>query len=276
MIRLSRQVRFAISAATNGQESPAAANGFGGSPALTGLGHYFALDVSLLGPVEPESQYLINIKRVDERVRELAVPLIEQAVRGGRFGGGGRLLLDLRRDLEAAWPGRVLDELRLWLSPHLSLATLLMEHPMIRLSQRFEFCASHRLHNPALDDAENRRVFGKCNNAQGHGHNYELQVTICGEPDANGLLMEVPAFERVVTDTVIDRFDHRNLNVEVPEFANRLPSVENIARVCYELLAPALRRGPARLASVTVWETPRTWCEYGADSPSPAATPPVR
>ena len=137
---------------------------------------------------------------------------------------------------------------------------------MTRLSQKFEFAASHRLHNPALSEEENRQTFGKCNNPHGHGHNYELQVTLAGTPAANtGLLVDVPAFEQAVARTVVDRFDHKNLNVEVPEFRDLIPSVENIARVIYRLLKPRLESGGTRLASVTVWETPKTWCEYSEE-----------
>jgi 6-pyruvoyltetrahydropterin/6-carboxytetrahydropterin synthase len=133
---------------------------------------------------------------------------------------------------------------------------------MLRLSQKFEFSASHRLHNPALSDEENRTCFGKCNNPAGHGHNYELQVTLRGEPDANGVLCDVPAFERIVGETVIEHFDHKNLNAELEDFRELIPSVENIARVIFGLLKPKFETGRARLASVTVWETPKTWCEY--------------
>jgi 6-pyruvoyltetrahydropterin/6-carboxytetrahydropterin synthase len=129
---------------------------------------------------------------------------------------------------------------------------------MTRLSQKFEFAASHRLHNPALSEQANRQTFGQCNNPHGHGHNYQLQVTLAGEPSDSGLLVDVPAFEQIVKDAVIERFDHKNLNVEVPEFADLIPSVENIARVIYRLLKPRL----TNLAAVTVWETPKTWCEY--------------
>ena len=133
---------------------------------------------------------------------------------------------------------------------------------MVRLSQKFEFSATHRLHNPALTDDANRSTFGKCNNPHGHGHNYEVQVTLAGEPDASGLLVEVPRFERTVAEAVIDRFDHKNLNVELPEFREAIPSVENIARVIYRLLKPRFGEARGKLASVTVWETPKTWCEY--------------
>ncbi len=144
---------------------------------------------------------------------------------------------------------------------------------MVRLSQKFEFSATHRLHNPALSDDENCRLYGKCNNPHGHGHNYEVQVTLRGSPtSATGLLLDVPAFERIVAATVIDRFDHKNLNVELPEFRDGpdgrglIPSVENIAMTIYRLLKPRFTDAGAQLASVTVWETPKTWCEYSEDA----------
>jgi 6-pyruvoyltetrahydropterin/6-carboxytetrahydropterin synthase len=131
-----------------------------------------------------------------------------------------------------------------------------------RLSQKFEFSASHRLHNPKLNDEENRKTFGKCNNPNGHGHNYELQVTLKGKPSTSGLLVDVPAFERVVKEYVIDKLDHKNLNLDVPEFKEFIPTVENIAMVIFRMLKSRFTGIGAELASVTVWETPKTWCEY--------------
>src|SRR5207244_11972446 len=98
---------------------------------------------------------------------------------------------------------------------------------MVRVSQKFEFCASHRLHNPALSDEQNRAMFGKCNNPHGHGHNYEIQVTLRGQPDANGPLIAVPEMESIVAQTVIDRFDHKNQNIELPQFRAVMPSAKN-------------------------------------------------
>ena len=133
---------------------------------------------------------------------------------------------------------------------------------MTRLSQKFEFSATHRLHNPKATESENTHIFGKCNNPHGHGHNYELQVTLKGNPDPSGLLVGIPEFEGIVGDSVINRFDHKNLNVELPEFAELIPTVENIAMVIYRLLKPKFNSKHATLVSVTVWETPKTWCEY--------------
>src|SRR5690606_28948939 len=96
-----------------------------------------------------------------------------------------------------------LVQLTLHLSPFLSAGAIAGEFPMIRLSQKFEFSASHRLHNAELDDAQNRALYGKCNNPHGHGHNYEVQVTLTGDPGTAGVVMAVPRFERLVDEHVI-------------------------------------------------------------------------
>ncbi|HEX8913788.1 MAG TPA: 6-carboxytetrahydropterin synthase [Humisphaera sp.] len=266
MFRLTRQVRFAVNDAADAQLAGKPTNAYAGFPSLTGLGHYFELEVSLVAPLDVGSQYVRNIVEVDGVVRRLAVPHVERNVRGRTFGGGAGVVRELFDSLRGAWPGATLAGLKLNLSPFLSLAIdpadqHTEEARVVRLSQMFEFSASHRLHNPALGDDANRATFGKCNNPLGHGHNYQVRVTLAGEPDAGGVLVPVPAFERTVAEAVIDRFDHKHLNAEVPEFREVIPSVENIAMVAYRLLKPRFT-GNARLASVTVWETPKTWCEY--------------
>lgn len=261
MFRLSREVRFAINAVPDDQlAGAAAANAYAGFPSLTGLGHCFTLAVTLQGELDPASQYVRNIKDIDDVVRQQAIPAIDRHVRRQTFGVV--VVRELFAMLRAAWAGATLHELSLSLSPFLSCAVRHPEPHMVRLSQKFEFSASHRLHNPTLSDPENRQTFGKCNNPHGHGHNYQVQVTLAGEPDENGLLIAIPAFERIVAETAIDRFDHKNLNVELPEFREVIPSVENIARAIYRLLKPRFADSHGKLAGVTVWETPKTWCEY--------------
>jgi 6-pyruvoyltetrahydropterin/6-carboxytetrahydropterin synthase len=92
-----------------------------------------------------------------------------------------------------------------------------------------------------------------------------VQVTLRGEPREDGLLVDVPEFERIVKETVIDRFDHKHLNDEIVEFKDLIPSVENIAKVIYRTLKPRFVQADANLANVMVWETPKTWCEYAED-----------
>lgn len=278
MYRLTRQVRFAVNTAgaAAGDDDAARlvgkpANAYAGFPSLVGLGHYFTLQVTLLGEPAVGSQYVRNIVDIDTAVRRLAIPRVGRHVRDQTFGGGGRVALELFALLRDAWPGTTLVDLRLHLSPFLALAVRSAdqapapspsEPTMVRLSQKFEFSATHRLHNPALSDEANRATFGKCNNPYGHGHNYEVQVTLVGQPDDTGMLADVPTFERTVAEAAIDRLDHKNLNVEVPEFRETIPSVENIAQVVYRLLKPKFEGQRGTLASVTVWETPKTWCEY--------------
>jgi 6-pyruvoyltetrahydropterin/6-carboxytetrahydropterin synthase len=263
MFRLTREVRFAVNSPPSAADRGGVTNGHAGYPSLRGLGHYFVLDLTVRGDLDPASQYLVNIKQMDAAVRERAIDPMRMAVAAGAAGSVARTVADLHGHLAAGWKDVTLESVRLSLSPFLSLCARSEELPMVRLSHKFEFSASHRLFNRALSEDENCRVFGKCSNPHGHGHNYELQVTLAGEPDrVNGVLVDLPAFERIVATTVIDRFDHKNLNVEVPEFADLIPSVENIARVIYKLLQPRFGDAGVRLAAVTVWETPKTWCEY--------------
>ena len=260
MFRLTREVRFAVNPVPDAQLAGKPANSYAGYPSLTGFGVFLACRVTLTGGLDPASNYLVNIKEVDEVVRGY-LDDVEQRVRSGQ-STPAELVSFLHAMFYERWRERF-DCVTLLLSPFLSLSARHSEVPMLRLSQKFEFAATHRLHNPALGDAENRATYGKCNNPHGHGHNYELQVTLAGDPDrVNGVLAELPAVERIVGSAVIDRFDHKNLNVEVPEFADLIPSVENIARVIYKLLQPRLADAGVRLAAVTVWETPKTWCEY--------------
>ncbi len=258
MFRLTREVRFAVNDVPDDQLDHPPANSHGGYPSLTGVGHYLTAGVTLQGELELPSQYLVNIKRIDEAVRD-ALPAVQRMIRDRKTATA--IVSHLFSHLRERWPTQ-LESLSLALSPFLSLSSVASELPMMRLSQKFEFSASHRLHNASLSDAENRRTFGKCNNPLGHGHNYEVQVTLIGDPNAHGLLVDIPAFERTVAETVIDPFDHKYLNLEVPQFRDLIPSVENIAKVLYGMLKPVLKLEHAKLASVTVWETPKTWCEY--------------
>lgn len=270
MFRLSRDVRFAIDLGTATPRSAEGRNGHAGVPSLSGLGQcYYRLTVSVAGAPQQQTGYLLNIKLIDEAVRRRAIPPITEAARAGLHGesnGGGRVLLDCFRTLRDAFSPHQLDAIELHLSPFTSLAVcaelLAKGIPMVLLHHSFEFAASHRLHNPAFSDAQNREVFGKCNNPHGHGHNYVLRVTLRGEPEAGGLLHDLAEFERIVDEAVIQPFDHCHLNLEVAEFAKLNPSVENIAMVIYRKLAGPLARGKTILDAVTVWETPRTWCEY--------------
>lgn len=122
------------------------------------------------------------------------------------------------------------------------------------------FNAAHRLHNPALSDEENRRLFGLCNNPNYHGHNYELEVSVRGEIDPRtGYVADLAEIKRVVEDRVASYLDHKNLNVDVPEFADLNPTAENIVVVIWRRLEGRL---PAPLVKIVLWETPRNSVVY--------------
>ena len=129
------------------------------------------------------------------------------------------------------------------------------------VARRLHFNAAHRLHNPAQSDEWNRNTFGPCNNPNYHGHNYELDVLVEGEIDpATGYVLDVGILKRIVDETVLGVLDHKNLNLDVGWFRDRLPSAENIARFCWEQLAPRIPQG--RLRRIRLWETPRNYVDY--------------
>jgi 6-pyruvoyltetrahydropterin/6-carboxytetrahydropterin synthase len=264
MYRLTREVRFAVNLRPDDPPQTHPTNTYAGFPSLTGLGHFFALQVTFSGELDPATNFLQNIKMMDALVREKCIPLATQAIRQQRDNQGrpAQHLLAMFESLRNPAANASLDSLQLSLSPFLKISAHSWELPMIQLSQKFEFSASHRLFSPNFTDEQNLKTFGKCSNPHGHGHNYELQVTLRGRPNDNGLLIDIPAFERIVADSVVTRFDHKNLNLEVPEFKNSIPTVENIAATIYRILKPKLQSDTSSLASVTVWETAKTWCEY--------------
>ena len=262
MFHLTREVRFAVNLGGEGDDpqlAHAATNSFGGFPSVTALSIFLAARVTLRGTLDPKTQYLVNIKEIDELLRSNLRSLL-RLIRN-EMPPPPVLLSHLNRLCHDRWGDR-LESVALATSPLQQWSFHRSETPMIRLSQKFEFSASHRLHSSALSDEENRKCFGKCNNPAGHGHNYELEVTLVGEPDSTGLLCDIPAFERLVAETVIEPFDHKNLNAEVEQFRDLMPSVENIAMVIFRLLKPRFASTRGKLGSVTVWETPKTWCEY--------------
>lgn len=133
---------------------------------------------------------------------------------------------------------------------------------MTFLTQSFEFSASHRLECAGLSDEENLRLFGKCSNPHGHGHNYILEVTV--EVNPGQAATKLQDLDRKVREEVIERFDHKNLNLECREFADLNPTVENIAQVIFDRLMEG--GTPIKPTSVRVWETAKTYAECFATS----------
>lgn len=133
------------------------------------------------------------------------------------------------------------------------------------VTRRYQFAAQHRLHADGLSEEENCRVFGKCNNPNGHGHNYVLLVTVRGRPDpATGRAVDLAELDRLVRDIVVARFDHRDLNGD-PAFGSRTTTGENVVLLVWELLAARLPEG--RLEKVGLIETRDNYFEYAGPAP---------
>ncbi len=133
----------------------------------------------------------------------------------------------------------------------------------LSLTRRYAFAASHRLFCPDWSDSENSRVFGKCANPYGHGHNYLLEVTVNGPVDPKtGMIMNLADLDKMVQTKVLDEFDHANLNEQVPEFRERVPTTENLCRVIFDRLSAAT---DLRVERIRVEETGKNSFECLAD-----------
>lgn len=131
----------------------------------------------------------------------------------------------------------------------------------VAIYRKEHFNAAHRLFNPAWDDARNEKVFGKCALPNYHGHNYELVVKVTGEPDPDtGYVMDMKDLSDIVKSEVVERFDHKNLNLDTVEFRNLNPTAENIAVVIFGLLRPHIDK--AMDLQIRLYETPRNFVEY--------------
>ena len=133
--------------------------------------------------------------------------------------------------------------------------------PQVTITRRLLFNAAHRVHNPALSEAENNALFGKCNNPNWHGHNYTLDVSVTGEVDERtGYVIDLGVLKRIVEREVIDKVDHKNFNLEVDFMRGVIPTTENIVVAIWRVLEPAI--APARLTRLVLWETPNNYVEY--------------
>jgi 6-pyruvoyltetrahydropterin/6-carboxytetrahydropterin synthase len=131
---------------------------------------------------------------------------------------------------------------------------------MLRVTRKLEFAAAHFYHNPKLSAEENRRIFGKCNNPKGHGHNYVLEVTVAGEPDPKtGMILDLNELKAILDREVTARMDHKHLNYDVPELSGKIPTCEEIATVIWNLLEPKILQG--RLEHIRLYESPELFVD---------------
>jgi 6-pyruvoyltetrahydropterin/6-carboxytetrahydropterin synthase len=134
---------------------------------------------------------------------------------------------------------------------------------MVYLTRVEHFNAAHKLYNPDWSEEENRDVFGKCSNANWHGHNYELHVTVKGEPHPEtGFIFNAKTLGTLVKDQVIEKIDHRNLNLDVDFMKGKFTSAENLAIGIWNELQPLIEKEGAILHGIRLYETPKIYVEY--------------
>ena len=132
---------------------------------------------------------------------------------------------------------------------------------IVHITRKGHFNAAHRLHNPSKSDEWNTSTFGKCNSPNWHGHNYRIEVTLAGTPDPDtGYVMDLGDLDAIVHETIIERCDHKNLNMDVDFLKGILPSAENLVVAFWNQLAPRITK--SRLHSIRLYETERNWVEY--------------
>jgi len=260
-MKLTREFRCG-----SAKRSRAGANTWAGSDTADRFEQFWTLRLTVAGRPAPTTGYLCDVHALDALMRDHVAPRLRDHAGGGESNGS--VATAVAAGFEAARPyvpgGLTLDSIVLFVSPYTRFEVSGEDAAMVRLTRSFEFSAAHRLYCEGRSDEENRRLFGKCSNPHGHGHNYVLEVTVCGEIDtALGTIVDLPRLDRVVTERVIDPLDHKHLNVECPEFAELNPSAENIARVIFKRLDGAFER--AELSNVRVWETPKTFADVGRD-----------
>lgn len=260
-------------------------NNWSGVGADWNFAPFLQLECTVEGEPSQPSGYLCDIKQLDDACRQA----VDGALRSNTSSNGPidaptdaptdspsddptaasgshrmlfHWLMEVQQELQRAIPPAMdLVKLVCRVSPFMSFSWRRESSHMIAVTQQFEFSAAHRLHCPDWSDEENRRTFGKCNHPNGHGHNYVVEITL-DEISQNGQTppVAVSEIEQVVRQRVVDRLDHKHLNLDVPEFGKTNPSVENIAQVIWQWLVGQFSCG--RLHNVRVYETPKTWADY--------------
>jgi len=262
MVELSRIVRFCLNTDTG--ERPGRYNTFAAWPPMRGLGCFYQIRIRCQGEPDPITGYFMNIKEIDQATWEHALSYLARLLADELSSAEipvGRVMQTMLERIQPALSHSVV-EMRLDLTPYYSVIIRSLDMSSLLMSQQFEFAAAHRLHVPEFSDQKNREVFGKCNNPSGHGHNYRLEVVVRAPVDGAGHILPAEQLDQLVYESVLDKLDHKNLNVDVPQFAEVNSSVENIARVIYGMLNNPVREIGLELDQVSVWETSKTVCTY--------------
>jgi 6-pyruvoyltetrahydropterin/6-carboxytetrahydropterin synthase len=230
-------------------------------------GHNYVLTATIAGRIDPATDFLVDFRDLDGRLREITAPLdhhrldVEYDALAGREASAetlaATLFAGLAPRIATAIPSARLDAVRL--AENDTLWADSGGGADVEVTRAYGFSAAHRLADPSRSDDENRRIYGKCANPQPHGHDYRFEVTVRGPLDPKlGTVTDLAALDAAVEQLVVGPFDHRYLNAEVEPFTKVLPTGERIAERIFQLLAPRV----PKLARVVVYETPRSAFTY--------------
>lgn len=266
MHKLARQVRFSINPFLT--EDCPGVNSYSSRPPGQGLAVYLSLWVELEAQVDADTGFVVNVVEIDKVVREFVVPLFRQQITRNfqqlKHVGFSELNALLRKSwglLDDKFENCRLNRLTLELNPYRKITIETEDCKLTNLSEKFEFAATHTLWNDAFSPERNNEVFGKCANPAGHGHNYIVEVTAAS---TDGSEFNVGQFQQVIVDEFISIVDHKNLNVDVDEFAKTIPTVENITTFAWSCLENKF--SSANLVSITIWESDRMYCTYSGQA----------
>lgn len=240
---------------------------FGKSAASHAHGHNYDIRVTIAGPVNEKGGWVMNIKDLDSLMRETIEEQldhhhanIEVEKLRHRWPTLETLTTFVWGEIASRLTDCRLQEVHVYENPDFH-GEYHGEDRMVYLTRIYRFSAAHRLHNPGLSEEENRRLFGKCNNLHGHGHDYVLEVTVAGDPDPiTDCLLDIGQMDKTIQEKILDPFDHVYLNLDTEAFKDRNPSSENIVMVFWDILKDAF--SPARLHRLRLWETSKSYFDY--------------
>lgn len=266
ILYLSRRVDFSASHFyhVSGWDQEKNRRVFGKCNNPNGHGHDYKLEVLVKGELKEASGIVVNTADIKQIVGDFVGQELDGKFLNREHAYFGRHMPTTEKLTEYIWDslrprfaGCELHRVRLHENHFLSAEK--EENSMIRLTRRYHFSAAHRLHSPRLSDEQNERLFGKCNNVYGHGHNYYLDVTVHGEPDPEtGMILNLAELDEIVERSVLDKLDHKHLNLDTEEFKHLNPTSEVVAMVIFELLRPRL----PQLYKIGLWETEKNYFEY--------------
>lgn len=237
-------------------------------------GHNLLVEATVSGAPDPDTGMVVNIKDVKAALGRVLALYDHKNLNGDHPDFADtvptleRILASMRTRLEKTLSAGRLERLRLFEQEDTWYETREPGHPGkqinrkdgMLITRRYSFSAAHRLHSSALSEAENQAVFMACNNPNGHGHNYTLEVTVAGEPDPEtGLAVNHGHLDRTIREAVVDRYNYCDLN-DLPEFEGRVTTSENIVRAMWDILEKRL--GDGVLHKIGLGETRDNYFEY--------------